>query len=96
MSKLRSALEKYLNMRKGLGYKYGRKCLGNEAGLRIVRPLPPALDAIDDFDPARPARLGDVTMDVTMVVSIHAHTAPGSHVPRPKTTCEQDTAYVSG
>src|SRR5690606_32290927 len=59
----------------------GLQRLGDDRKLCLVRPLPPALDAVQHLDAAQPNRLGDVIMDVAMVVSIRAHGGRRSHDP---------------
>jgi len=59
----------------------GLQRLGNDRNFCLVRPLPPAFDAVQHLNPAGPNGLDDVVMDVNMVVSIRAHGSRRSHDP---------------
>ena len=71
----------------------GLQRLGNDGDLALVRPLASPLDAAQHLHPSWPMGLGDITIDVTMVVTIQPHGFGGSMISHGNATCGQDTAY---
>ena len=49
------------------------QCLSDDRDLALVRPLASPLGASQHLHPSWPMGLGDITIDVTMVVTIQPH-----------------------